>query len=252
MSGAPDAPDKKIKPIVTVITPGDGARYDPGETISLNVAAAASANVARIELSLDGAIVATQVNPNPSATFSTRIAFTPARQGRILLTLVAVDGTGVSSEPFSFALIVGDEATPTPESTPTTSTTPTTPTTTALEPAGIVGPGGCALGATFIQDVNVPDGTVIRPGAKFTKTWRMKNSSNCDWDTGYELAYFSNTEFGDATSVPVPTTPKDGLVDISVPLVAPGQPGVYTSTWRLKDPAGQSFGDLVYVVITVP
>jgi hypothetical protein len=78
----------------------------------------------------------------------------------------------------------------------------------------------------------------------------MKNTSNCAWEQGYQLAYLSDTQMGDTISVPVPPTAQDAFVDISVPLVAPPQPGVYTSTWRLKEPNGQFFGNLVYVVIT--
>jgi hypothetical protein len=70
----------------------DGARYDPGATINFTVAAAASHNVARIELSLNGSIVATQANPQPTPTFSTRIAYAPPTQGRLQFQVVAVDG----------------------------------------------------------------------------------------------------------------------------------------------------------------
>jgi len=47
-------------------------------------------------------------------------------------------------------------------------------------------------------------------------------------------------------------TPSNAIVEISVPLTAPSQPGVYTTTWRLKDPAGRFFGHRVFAVIRVP
>jgi len=53
-------------------------------------------------------------------------------------------------------------------------------------------------------------------------------------------------------SEPVRPTPSNAIVEISVPLTAPSQPGVYTTTWRLKDPAGRFFGHRVFAVIRVP
>jgi hypothetical protein len=237
-------PAKTLKPIVTVVTPVEGARYEPGETVNLTIAAAASQNVARVELSRDGSVVATQVNPQPSPTFSTRIAYVPSAQGRIQLAVIAVDGAGVSSDPFPLALQIGDDPTPAPPPPPEPEV--------IVTPAGVIGANGCLLLSSFLQDVNVPDGTQIQPGAAFNKTWRMKNTSSCDWGEGYTLAHDSDTLLGTEASTPVRTTPSNAMVDITVPMVAPNQPGVYTSTWRMKDPTGQWFGNRVFVVIQVP
>lgn len=237
---------KEVKPVVTVVTPLDGARYQTNTPIPLTVAAVASRNVARVELSVNGGIVATQVNPEPSPTFSTRIEYTPQAQGRLQLAVAAIDSTGVSSDPFTLTLIVGEEATamPQPAQLPEAATASETP--------GVVGPNGCILSATFLQDVNVPDGTTINAGATFTKTWRMKNTSSCDWGEGYTLAFVADTPMHPTGSEPIQPTPSNAMIDVSVSLVAPAQPGVYTSTWRLKDPSDHFFGNQVYVVIRVP
>ncbi len=80
----------------------------------------------------------------------------------------------------------------------------------------------------------------------------MKNTSSCDWGEGYSIAFMQDTPMNDAGSAPVRPTPSNANVDVGVELTAPAQSGIYTSTWRLKDPAGQSFGNVVYVVIRVP
>lgn len=223
--------------MVAIVTPPDGARYEPGEKISLTVAAAASRNVIRVEIMLDGQIVAVQPNPEPSLTFSTRIEYAPRAQGRLRLSAVAVDSAGVASAPYTITLIVGDEssaALPPIEMTP------------------VIGPGGCVLMADFVEDVNVPDGTPIPAGTTFVKTWRMRNTSSCDWGEGYAIAFFSDTPMHPTGSEPIRPTPSNGLFEVSVPLTAPTQPGIYTTTWRLRDPAGRFFGNRVFAVIRVP
>jgi hypothetical protein len=237
-----------VKPIVAVVTPLDGARYEPGEVINLTIAAASSQNVARVELSLNGSIVATQVNPAPSPTFSTRISYVPPVRGRIELQVVAVDTAGASSQPDVLALQVGD---PMPVAAPPPAAAPDDGAANGAG-NGVVGPNGCALQATFLQDVNVPDGAQIDAGAAFNKTWRMQNTSSCDWGEGYVLAFEADTPLSAAGVVPVPPTPSNGVFDVTVELTAPAQPGTYTSTWRIKDPAGQAFGNRVFVVIRVP
>lgn len=230
---AQPVPDS-IKPLVAIVTPAEGARYKVGESVAITVAAAASRNVARIELSVAGRIVATAVNPERSPTFSTRIVYAPATPGRVQLSVVAVDEAGISSDPFTTFIIIGDDA------------------AAATPAAAGAAPPGCVLAATFLQDVTVPDGTVINPGTPFTKTWRMKNTSSCDWGEGFTIAFVGDTPMHPTGSAPVPPTPSNAFVDISVTLIAPTQSGVYTSTWRLKDPNNQFFGNRVFVVIRVP
>jgi hypothetical protein len=247
MSACAGQPARTVKPIVTIITPPQGAQYDPGEPINLTIAAAASANVNRIEMIVNGAVVATQINPEQSQTFSTRIAWQPPAQGRTEVQVIAIDSAGNSSDPYVITVMVGTEPTPTPlPAAPPAAEQP------PAAPAQVLGSNGCVLAATFLQDVTVPDGTQVSSGSKFTKTWRMKNTSSCDWGEGYTLAFLQDTPMSDAGSAPVRPTPSNANVDVSVELTAPAQAGTYTSTWRLKDPAGQFFGNVVYLVIRVP
>ena len=97
--------------------------------------------------------------------------------------------------------------------------------------------------ASFINDVNVPDGTVFAPNAAFTKTWRIKNIGNCTWTTSYKLVYVSGNQMGGPTTINLTSTvgPNTSF-DLSVPLTAPSTAGSYRGYWQLKNASGTLFG----------
>jgi hypothetical protein len=236
---------QSLKPVISIITPVEGARFGVGETIMLQVAAASSNNVVRIELRLNNAIVATAQNDDPSPTFSTQINYTPNQSGTLTLMATAIDGTGGSSEPYLLNIIIGEDelfSVPLP-------TQPVQPTQTP--PPGVIGDNGCTLSATFVTDVTIPDNTIIDAGKSFIKTWRMRNTSTCAWESGYKLKFLSDDIMGATPEMAIPPTPKDAEVDISVQFTAPATSGTYTSTWRLLEPGGKLFGNRVFVVINV-
>ena len=235
-----------LKPVVSIITPVEGARFGVGETIVLQVAAASSNNVGRIELRVNNALAGTAENDDPSPTFSTQINYTPNQSGTYSLVVTAVDATGGSSEPFVLNVIVGEDAlfgVPVP-------TQPVQPTQTP--PPGVIGDNGCTLSAVFVTDVTIPDNTPVDAGKGFIKTWRMRNTSSCAWESGYKLKFLSDDIMGATPEMAIPPTPKDAEVDISVQFTAPATSGSYTSTWRLLEPGGKLFGNRVFVVINVP
>ena len=81
---------------------------------------------------------------------------------------------------------------------------PLTPTPTPITPPPPpVNPVGCDR-ASFITDVNVPDGTTFAPGAAFSKTWRIKNSGACTWTKDYKLTYYSGELMNAQVTVPMP------------------------------------------------
>ena len=240
------ASTSSLRPVISVITPVEGARFELGEPIALRVAAAASGEVTRIELRVAGQAVAQTENPAPAVTWSTQIQFSPSQTGTYALSVVAYDRAGTPSDPFALNVIVGSDL----QSIVPPATEP--PRATSTPAPGVIGANGCELSAQFVADVNIPDGTAIQRNDGFVKTWRIKNTSSCAWESGYQLAFLSDDILGAPQSfMPIPPTAKDTEVDISVPFVAPAQPGVYTSTWKLREPGGKAFGEKVYVVIKV-
>jgi len=120
---------------------------------------------------------------------------------------------------------------------------PLTPTSTPITPPPPpINPVGCDR-ATFITDVNIPDGTAFAPNAAFSKTWRIKNTGSCTWTKDYKLMYYSGEVMNAQTAVNMPfyVYPSE-TVDITVNMVAPGAPGEYRSYWILANANGMMFG----------
>jgi photosystem II stability/assembly factor-like uncharacterized protein len=120
---------------------------------------------------------------------------------------------------------------------------PLTPTPTPITPPPPpITPAGCDH-ATFVMDVNVPDGTLFSPGAAFSKTWRLKNTGSCTWTKEYKITYYSGDVMNAQTAVNMPYFVYPGeTVDITVNMVAPGAPGSYRSYWLLANASGTMFG----------
>lgn len=131
-----------------------------------------------------------------------------------------------------------------PAETPTPGPTPT-------EAPPVEGEGGCTLRAAYVADVTIPDNTVLDKGAEFVKTWRLRNSGTCPWEEGTRLVYVSGEALGAPVAVNVPATAPNAMVDISVTMRAPTQPGTYKSNWQLESPTGQRYGGIFYAQIVI-
>lgn len=132
---------------------------------------------------------------------------------------------------------------------PETTATPLlfSPTTTAM-PFALASPtldpltSPCGK-AVFVSETIV-DGTIFKPGEKFTKTWEIKNVSDCTWDTNYKIIYWGGDDIlGGATyyNMPQPVAP-GATVPISIQLTSPTTDGEYVSKWTLQTPDKINFG----------
>ncbi|MCZ7540832.1 MAG: NBR1-Ig-like domain-containing protein [Anaerolineae bacterium] len=107
--------------------------------------------------------------------------------------------------------------------------------------------------ASYVADVTVPDGTVIKPGAAFVKTWRVRNTGTTTWTPDYTLRFAADDQMGGPDSVPLPRAVKPGeIVELSVRLRAPKEAGRHRSTWKLANAAGKPFEYGQYVEVQVP
>ncbi len=97
--------------------------------------------------------------------------------------------------------------------------------------------------AAAILDVTYPDDSRLLPGQAFTKVWRLVNRGSCAWNRDYQVVWFSGDRLSGAAQQPLPGTVRPGeSVEIAVDMIAPQQPGLYTSFWMLRNPQGQSMG----------
>jgi len=119
-------------------------------------------------------------------------------------------------------------------------TLPTIDPTPSPEPTAITAPtsSACVDSAMFVSDVTIPDNTVFMPNIPFTKTWRLKNTGTCNWDSNYLVAYISGSTMSQQPGywiVPQGQTISPGhTLDVSVGMTSPVENGGYVSYWGLK------------------
>jgi hypothetical protein len=110
--------------------------------------------------------------------------------------------------------------------------------------------------AEFMADITVPDGTVLKPGESFNKTWRLRNNGTSTWTADYKLVFSHGDDLQAParTNIPIQVAPGD-TVNIFVELKAPQQPGEYIAHWMLMNANGELFGvadnQTIYVKIEV-
>lgn len=146
----------------------------------------------------------------------------------------------------------------TPTASPTLSPT-RTPIPPTMTPSPTITPTEITCNwANFVRDVTIPDGTEIRPGATFRKTWRLQNFGACSWTADYDFVFVEGQSFNAPLRVGMPKTVDPGeVVEISLLLEAPTTPGEYTGYFMLADEDGDRFGvgpdgeDQIWVNIVV-
>jgi hypothetical protein len=94
-----------------------------------------------------------------------------------------------------------------------------------------------------LQDENIVDGTIFKPGEQFTKTWYVTNTSTCVWDTSYKIIFWDGDVLGGGYVYNLPQVTGPGqTIPISLVLTAPTTDGTYRSEWKLQTPDGLNFG----------
>jgi hypothetical protein len=110
---------------------------------------------------------------------------------------------------------------------------------------------GC-YNATFLADVTILYAPQFKPGDKFTKTWRVKNTGSCDWPRGFTIAFASGDHFGADTTTINQKVLTGQVAEISLAMKAPALTGLVTSNWQLATDIGKPFGPVLSVAITLP
>ena len=140
----------------------------------------------------------------------------------------------------------------TPTVPPTDTPTPPPPTSTPSPSPQPTVTVSCDNSSQFVADVTIPDNTVMKPGQSFTKTWRLRNTGDCDWTTSFQLIFTDGSAMGGPAAVPLTgTVPSNGSIDISIKLTAPTTNGVHRGNYRLRNASDVPFGTLIYVQILV-
>lgn len=144
-----------------------------------------------------------------------------------------VAGTPVAATPTMAPAATQQPTTPPPTQAPTVPPLPTSRPTEVTP---------CDRG-DFGADVTIPDDTLMNPGEKFTKTWRIKNTGSCTWSTSYEAVFVDGNAMNAPVSVKLPKSVAPGdTVDISVEMTAPMEPKTYRGNWKLRNASSAVFG----------
>ncbi|MDP1544459.1 MAG: NBR1-Ig-like domain-containing protein [Anaerolineales bacterium] len=140
-------------------------------------------------------------------------------------------------------------STPSLSPTPLVVTETATAITTTVEPSPTTNP---CFNLLYLDDVTIEDGTQMKPGEVFTKTWLVQNIGGCAWRAGFTFRHFGGDLMRGNIVTLTEAIPTGAKREISVQLVAPsGQNGAIISAWRMADENGNFFGDTLTVEIIV-
>ena len=97
--------------------------------------------------------------------------------------------------------------------------------------------------AELVQELTVPVGMVFNPYERISKTWEVRNSGSCSWDSTYRLVLTGGEAMGYQGPFPIPQPVAPGeTVLLAADLVAPGGEGYHESDFMLLSPQGELFG----------
>jgi len=182
-------------------------------------------------------LAACKPTPSPSPTDVLDPIRTAAAQTVNALT------TDIVATSLSVPVISSDTPQPPDNSTQQTPLPPATllPLSTASTTTSNSAQSNCDL-AEFL-DETIPDSTIYAPGAKFIKTWTLRNAGTCTWTAQYALVFLSGNAMGASAAqafMANPIKPGD-KVTVSVQLTAPQVAGTYRADFKLRNAGGAIF-----------
>lgn len=109
----------------------------------------------------------------------------------------------------------------------------------------------CENSAQFLEDLTIPDGTVVESGSRLEKRWLVLNNGTCDWGPDYRLVRISEDDFTGPQEFALYPARAGSTAVLEVSLEAPKKPGTYRSRWQPQAPNGLLFGDEVFLLVRV-
>lgn len=109
----------------------------------------------------------------------------------------------------------------------------------------------CTDSLSWLADLTYTDDTLVLPGQSVDKQWAIQNSGSCDWNARYKLRNINGETLGAAAEIPLFPARAGAQVTLRIVFLAPSSAGTYRSEWQAVNPAGELFGDTVYIQIIV-
>lgn len=161
----------------------------------------------------------------------------------VLVVGLLAAGCAQAPPPTPLEPMTGASPQPTPELAPAPATL------AGVEP--VPTPACLANDAEFLEDLTLPDGTEVLPGAVLNKRWLILNRGSCAWGPEYRLVQVGDSRIEAPRELALyPAVPGSQAV-WQVAMTAPMEAGEYISRWQARTPDGLLFGDEVYVLIVV-
>ena len=204
-------------------------------------------NWSRIELYINGELTRLDTPDTNPGTFGLVLQpWIPTKEGPTMIEVKLYQRGDTPAATAQVAVLVKimseQEIPPTP-----TLITPTP----AATPTGTTTPPACTMSAVLIQDLSIPDGTILKPGQQFTKTWRVQNNGTCAWEN-YKLVFVRGSLMGGNSPTLLPKVSAGSTLDISLELFAPSYQGEYTGYWQIQSDKGSLIGPELHYTIRIP
>jgi serine/threonine-protein kinase len=127
--------------------------------------------------------------------------------------------------------------TPTPSSTPTS-----TPTTTPTPDLTATAWAACVFDMEVVTDRGVWP-SVLVPGQRFVKRWRVENTGTCAWPEDVRLVFVSGDELEVVEEPEIDSLAPEESAGIELGLRAPARYSRYASVWQLQYGEGSPIGE---------
>ena len=165
----------------------------------------------------------------------------------VLLLVISLGGVGCSEQPTPYRppTIAAQATKPV---MPTDTPVPTLP---PIETPLPISTPMCTNNLTYLEDLSLADGTVVKPGESLDKRWLVENSGTCNWDERYRFKFSSGAELSTQLEQALYPARSGAKATLRILLTAPSESGTYQSAWQAYDPQGQPFGGPVFIKVTV-
>lgn len=110
----------------------------------------------------------------------------------------------------------------------------------------------CENDAEFVEDVSIPDYTVVERGDISVKIWRVRNSGTCTWTPAYQVLYAQGNPVEWQPMAITAIVPPGEEAEVGITVQSPAIPGFYQAWWQLGDEQSQPFGDELGILFEAP
>ncbi len=215
------------------------------------VATYVQGTVSALELSPAPSLVIETPQPTAKMISTPTNSPTPAEALLVTATATQAASTETSSNPTAASPAATTTGQPAVTPSPAPTETAAAASTSATSPEA-----GCIDKASFYSDISYPDGTLLKQGEAFIKTWQIRNEGTCVWDK-YQLVFASGDNMSGPLATSMPKIMPGETTNVSVNLVSPSRGGEHVGDWWFQNATGKNFGvgsgggDYIWVKIVV-